>query len=231
MGACRVPKYAMYSHDKNGSPINIDYPYAFVIVVAKEMNTIRASTGHDFIGDPVSFQGYERVILIAQTIANYMRRLGYHAMPQHPPIAADKYQSMMPPLLLWSGIGKISRAGIVLNPFLGLSFKCGAILTDMPLVPDKPIDFGLQDFCQHCHICADMCPSQAIPKGDKVVRITATKPGSSPRASVSATTSSIRSARSATGASKSARGRSRTPGRTTSCARPSWARGWRGASP
>jgi epoxyqueuosine reductase QueG len=39
----------------------------------------------------------------------------------------------------------------------------------MPLIPDKPIDFGLQSFCQRCRICAENCPSRAIPMGDKVI--------------------------------------------------------------
>jgi reductive dehalogenase len=72
-------------------------------------------------------------------------------------------------LLLAAGIGEVSRVGIILNPFLGLGFKAAAILTDMPIVPDKPIDFGLQNFCQNCKICAENCPSQAISTGDKVM--------------------------------------------------------------
>ena len=59
--------------------------------------------------------------------------------------------------------------GTVLNPFLGLGYKAAAVLTDMPIFPDKPIDFGLQDFCQNCKICAENCPSRAIPTGDKVM--------------------------------------------------------------
>ncbi|MBW2000041.1 MAG: 4Fe-4S dicluster domain-containing protein, partial [Deltaproteobacteria bacterium] len=38
----------------------------------------------------------------------------------------------------------------------------------LPLVPDKPIDFGLQDFCSKCKKCARECPSGAISSGDKV---------------------------------------------------------------
>ena len=33
---------------------------------------------------------------------------------------------------------------------------------------DKPIDFGLQDYCSKCGICAQNCPVHAIPEGDKV---------------------------------------------------------------
>lgn len=37
-----------------------------------------------------------------------------------------------------------------------------AVTTDLPLAPDKPIDFGLLDFCRVCKKCAENCPSQAI---------------------------------------------------------------------
>ena len=64
----------------------------------------------------------------------------------------------------------MSRIGSsVLNPFLGVRFKAAAVTTDLPLLPDKPIDFGLQKFCQLCKRCADECPSQAINKGDKTM--------------------------------------------------------------
>jgi epoxyqueuosine reductase QueG len=50
-----------------------------------------------------------------------------------------------------------------------MDFKAAAVLTDMPLVPDSPVDFGLQDFCQRCKICAEFCPSSAISTGDKIM--------------------------------------------------------------
>lgn len=165
MGICRFPKSAVFSHDHQGNPLDIDYPYAIVIVTRKEFRTVDASNGYDWIGDPISFQAYQRCALVAQTMANYIRRLGYRASPQ----TASGYDVLIPPLLLWAGIGEVSRVGIVLNPFLGLSFKAAAVLTDLPLEPDKPIDFGLQDFCQHCKICAEICPSKAILTGDKVM--------------------------------------------------------------
>ena len=80
---------------------------------------------------------------------------------------ARNYQVVVPPLLLLSGIGEISRAGIVLNPFLGLRFKAAVVTTDLPLKTDKPIDFGLQNFCAKCKKCARECPSRAIPSADE----------------------------------------------------------------
>ena len=43
------------------------------------------------------------------------------------------------------------------------------LTTDLPLIPDKPVDFGLQYFCNNCMKCARECPCDAIPFGDKVM--------------------------------------------------------------
>jgi len=169
IGICELPKPALYSYDRQGNQVNINYKNAIVIVTAKEYETEHASTGYDWSGDTISFQSYQRVSLIAQTMAEYIRKLGYPATPQHPPSSAGRYQVAIPPLLLMAGIGELSRAGIILNPFLGLGYKAAAVLTDLPLMPDKPIDFNLQEFCRLCRVCAEECPSQAISKGSKVM--------------------------------------------------------------
>ena len=169
VGTCQVPAWAYYSHDRAGNPIDARYANAIVIVMRKEWHAVRASTGSDWMGDPISFQAYAHLALVAETMANYIRRLGWAASPQYGPSFLDKYSVLMPPLLILAGIGEVSRAGIVLNPYLGLGFKAAAVLTDMPLAPDRPIDFGLQRFCQGCRICAENCPSHAISTGDKVM--------------------------------------------------------------
>jgi len=169
MATCQVPASAYYSHDKQGHPIDPKYENAIVIVMRKDWNAMRASTGSDWMGDPISFQAYGHLALVAETMANYVRRLGWDASVQYGPSFVDKYSVLMPPLLLWAGIGEGCRAGIILNPYLGLGFKAAAILTNMPVIPDKPIDFGLQRFCQDCRICAQSCPSHAISTGDKVL--------------------------------------------------------------
>jgi reductive dehalogenase len=169
MGVCKVPESAYYSYDKQGNRIEPRYENAIIIVMRKDLQAIQASTGRDWMGDPISFQAYQHLGMVAETLANYIRRLGWEASPQYGPSFVDRYSVQLPPLLLAAGIGEVSRVGIILNPFLGLGFKAAAVLTNMPIVPDKPIDFGLQSFCQNCKICAENCPSQAIPTGDKVM--------------------------------------------------------------
>jgi reductive dehalogenase len=169
MGACKVPPSAYYSHDNQGDPIEPKCENALAIVMRKEEGAMRASSGSDWMGDPLSFQGYQHLGLVAETMANYIRRLGWEASAQYGPSFVNRYSVLMPPLLLWAGIGEVSRIGIILNPFIGPAFKAAAVLTNMPLVPDKPVDFGLQSFCQNCQLCAQNCPSKAISLGDKVM--------------------------------------------------------------
>jgi 3-chloro-4-hydroxyphenylacetate reductive dehalogenase len=169
MSVCRVPDYAVYSHDMQGNQIEIKYQSAIVIVLAKEFETLVASNGSDWINTPLSYDDYLRLALISETMANYIRRLGFAASAEYTGKMPGSSAVLFAPLILWSGIGEISRAGILLNPFLGMGFKAAVVLTNMPLEADRPIDFGLQDFCRLCRKCAKECPSSAIPEGDKVM--------------------------------------------------------------
>jgi len=169
MGACHVPKFAYYSHNGDGNSIEPRFQNAIIIVMGKNLAAKKASSGTDWMGDPISFQAYQHLGLVAETMSNYINRLGWEATPHYGPSFLKKYQVLMPPLLLAAGLGEVSRAGIICHPYMGLGYKAAAILTDMPIVPDQPIDFGLQDFCQNCRLCAENCPSNAISKGDKVI--------------------------------------------------------------
>jgi reductive dehalogenase len=166
VGICELPQWAVYSYDKEGNPVDLNHKFAIVILIDQNYRTINASTGHDWISCSQSHLSYATSGFIATIMASYIRRLGHSARAHH---AAD-YQVIVPPLLLLAGIGEVCRAGIVLNPFLGTRFKAAVVTTDMPLGPDKPVDFGLQEFCAKCKKCAIECPSKAISMGDKVMR-------------------------------------------------------------
>ncbi|MGJ8616563.1 MAG: 2Fe-2S iron-sulfur cluster-binding protein, partial [Sulfitobacter sp.] len=92
------------------------------------------------------------------------RNLGYPAKA-HTVMDGDVLQ---PPLLLLAGLGEVSRIGeVILNPFLGPRLKSGIVTTTLPMTHDRPIDFGLQKFCEACNKCARECPSGAITAGPK----------------------------------------------------------------
>jgi epoxyqueuosine reductase QueG len=57
----------------------------------------------------------------------------------------------------------------MLTKELGSALKMATVTTDLPLIYDPPVDIGAEEFCQDCKICAENCPSAAIPFGDKKV--------------------------------------------------------------
>ena len=104
--------------------------------------------------------------VVAGVMAEHLRALGFSSRAQ---TNADS-EVLQIPLILLAGLGELSRIGeLVLNPFVGPRFKSVVMTTDMPLVADKPIDFGLQYFCSNCYKCARECPCDAISWGNKVM--------------------------------------------------------------
>lgn len=158
-GVCRAPDYAWYSHRPDGTEIDPVHENAVVFVLDQGFETMEGASGDDWISGAQSMRAYLRASLIACTMAAHIRALGWEARAHT--AALDEVTHI--PLLLAAGIGELSRIGeLVLNPFVGPRFKSGVVTTNMPITSDKPIDFGLQDFCGSCTKCARECPCGAI---------------------------------------------------------------------
>ena len=165
-GVCEIPDYAWYSHVDEGVPVECHHKYAVVMLIDQEYDTMEGASGDDFISGAQSMRAYMRGAVIAGIMAEHLRALGFSSRSQ---TNADS-EVLHIPLILLAGLGELSRIGeLVLNPFVGPRFKSVVMTTDMPLVPDKPIDFGLQYFCSNCLKCARECPCDAITWGDKVM--------------------------------------------------------------
>jgi ferredoxin len=165
-GICEVPDYAWFSHGADGEPIEIRHKYAVVMVIDQEFDTMEGATGDDWISGTQSMRAYLRGAEIAGVMAETVRQLGFSARSQ---TNVDS-EVLQIPLMLWAGLGELSRIGeLVLNPFVGPRLKTVVMTTDMPLLPDKPVDFGLQYFCGNCWKCARECPCDSISWGKKVM--------------------------------------------------------------
>ena len=92
------------------------------------MPTIAASHGDEWLDDTVAYQAYQRLACMSNTLADYIRRLGWPARSD----AFNNYVTIMPRLVALAGLGEFSRLGIVVNPFVGAAFKAAAVLTDLP---------------------------------------------------------------------------------------------------
>ncbi|MEL7213081.1 MAG: reductive dehalogenase [Pseudomonadota bacterium] len=166
VGLSRCPDWAWYSHDARGEPIDPPHDNAINMIIDQGYETMEGSSGDDWIAVAQSMRAYLRFSLLGGVIAKQIRNLGYSAKA-HTVMDGEVLQ---PPLLLLSGLGEVSRIGeVILNPFLGPRLKSGTVTTDLPLAHDKPIDFGLQTFCESCNKCARECPSGAITAGPKLI--------------------------------------------------------------
>ncbi|WP_375550283.1 reductive dehalogenase [Rhodophyticola porphyridii] len=166
VGISRCPDWTWYSHDARGDPITPPHDQAISMIIDQGYETMEGASGDDWISVAQSMRAYLRFSLLGGVIAKQIRNLGYSAKA-HTVLEGEVLQ---PPLLLLSGLGEVSRIGeVILNPFLGPRLKSGVVTTDMPMAHDKPIDFGLQRFCESCNKCARECPSGAITAGPKLM--------------------------------------------------------------
>ncbi len=166
VGISRCPQWTWYSHDAVGEPIDPPHDQAISMIIDQGYETMEGASGDDWISAAQSMRAYLRFSLIGGVIASQIRKLGYSAKA-HTVLDGEVLQ---PPLLLLSGLGEVSRIGeVILNPYLGPRLKSGVVTTDMPLAHDRPIDFGLQRFCEGCNKCARECPSGAITAGPKLM--------------------------------------------------------------
>ena len=89
-------------------------------------------------------------------LAQFIRGLGFQAIP----CGNDTACSI--PIAIDAGLGEIARNGLLITPKFGPRVRLAKVLTDLPLLPDRPIEFGVRDFCLICEKCARKCPSKSI---------------------------------------------------------------------
>ncbi|SFP03515.1 2Fe-2S iron-sulfur cluster-binding protein [Tranquillimonas alkanivorans] len=166
VGLSECPEWTWYSHDARGEEIVPYHDQAISMIVDQGHETMEGASGDDWIACAQSMRAYLRFSLLGGVLAQHLRNLGFSARTHT--VMDDEV--LHPPLLLLSGLGEVSRIGeVILNPFLGPRLKSGVVTTTLPITHDKPIDFGLQRFCDACNKCARECPSGAITAGPKLM--------------------------------------------------------------
>ncbi len=134
------------------------WKYAIVIGVPMEWDQIVASPQFT-----ASMDGYDRVTTAALRLEGSLKQMGYAARVNAP---MTSYDCLTPPHAIEAGIGEVGRPGFCITPETGGNSRMAVIVTNLELVPDKPIDFGVEEFCNKCKICAEQCPSGAISMAD-----------------------------------------------------------------
>jgi reductive dehalogenase len=105
--------------------------------------------------------GYSRMAFTSTSLAEFIRALGYRAIP------AGNGTGLSIPMAIDAGLGQLGRLGLLITPKYGPRVRLAKVITDMPLMADSPIDFGVTEFCKACLLCAEHCPSRAVTDGQR----------------------------------------------------------------
>ncbi len=161
-GACDVgiallDQRWVYTHDRHGKPVELPPGVNNAIVMLIEMDQDAMATSPAWTSSAATGMGYSRMAFAIAIVAEFIRNLGYTAIP------CGNDTGISVPLAIDAGLGEVGRHGLLISPRWGSRVRICKVLTDMPLTHDKPIDMGVRRFCRVCKRCAEDCPSQSIP--------------------------------------------------------------------
>lgn len=137
-------------------PNDLPFEPKNVIVMALEMDYIGIQAAPTYLELAATGNIYSNISVVVNKLSHFIRNLGYQTIP------CGNDTALSVPLAIHAGLGELSRIGILITPEYGPRVRLCKIFTDLPLAVDKPITFGVTEFCTTCMKCADSCPSGAI---------------------------------------------------------------------
>lgn len=157
------PGYEKYDKPRLADDKSLVIPASmkYVLVVIHEMEAEGIATAPALTHMATTWHSYSNIGFTTQAIAEFIRGLGYNAIPS----ANDTALNI--PLAIDAGMGELGRNAKLIHPVFGPRCRISKIITDLPLIPDGPISFGVTAFCDSCKKCARECPSHAICTGER----------------------------------------------------------------
>jgi epoxyqueuosine reductase len=165
VGICRLDRHWLYSHSFHPHthahvPIEIPEEFQYAVVMAHEMPYELMQTSPAYGGFASTGRGYSMMAFCASSLAHYIRSLGYKAIP------TGNDTGLSVPFAIDAGLGGLGRHGMLITNKFGPRVRLSKVFTNLPLVPDKPIEFGVTEFCRVCKRCAEECPGGCISFGE-----------------------------------------------------------------
>ncbi|NHJ86605.1 MAG: reductive dehalogenase [Asgard group archaeon] len=146
----------VYTEDRVGTPFDLPEGLTAVIAIAIEMDADTMSTSPSMTQGFASGMGYSQMAFIVSSLAEFIRKLGYRAIP----MGNDTALSI--PIAVEAGLGQVGRNGLLTTREFGARVRLCKVFTDMPLQFDERVDFGLTEYCLKCKRCAEACENEAI---------------------------------------------------------------------
>jgi len=178
VGICKLDNRWVYSHTYKGEglmgapgdtpvvvgeskPLEIPEEFQYVVIMAFAEDYDLLKYYPTWIAQSATSLGYAEMAITNAHLSTFIRNLGYEAIESGNDIANSI------PMAMQAGLGEIGRNGLLISPEFGPRIRLSKVLTNLPLIADSPIEFGVTEFCGACKICAKMCPSQSILYGER----------------------------------------------------------------
>ncbi|HUS77404.1 MAG TPA: reductive dehalogenase [Patescibacteria group bacterium] len=175
VGFCELDRRWVYSNVHDGRPIVfedavegyeteekvvIPNSHKYVVAIAVPMEFIENSYAPTTI-EVTSNMGYSRMHVTAGSVAEFIRGLGWYAIP------CGNDTALSVPIAIQAGLGHQGRNGRLITWENGPLVRLCKVFTDMPLAPSPPAPEGIIEYCEVCKKCARACPSGSIPMGSR----------------------------------------------------------------
>ncbi|MBI2855008.1 MAG: reductive dehalogenase, partial [Chloroflexi bacterium] len=177
VGICRLDRRWVYSHTYDSrsypphiqeesivrhKPQELGEEFQYAIIMGFEMDYFVYRHYSSAISTAATGMGYAHMAFTNAGVAAYIRNLGFKAID-----GTTNDVALTIPMAMQAGLGDIGRNGMLITPQFGPRLRLSKVITDLPLLPDSPIDFGVTEFCTKCEKCADMCPSKSVMAGER----------------------------------------------------------------
>lgn len=150
-----------YSHrgrpaSEYGKEVREILPMGIVTGIRMDMDVIDTAPSPPVVVE--SSKSYVKAAVTGMMISYYLRELGYRARNH----MDGNYLLVAGRAAADAGLGEFGRCGMLVNPDHGPAVRYSVVSTDIPLIADNPVSFGLKEFCRECHNCDRYCPVSAI---------------------------------------------------------------------
>ncbi|MBT7956638.1 MAG: hypothetical protein HN731_15705 [Rhodospirillaceae bacterium] len=131
--------------------------WAIVLVVAHDYDKLKTAPDENSLAEVVN--QYGSAAKASLLVTSWVHEQGWSATSKPGPRAEDV---ILIPAEIESGVAELGKHGSIINRKHGSNVRLSLVLTDIPLVSDKPEPFGGDLFCQSCQVCSNAFPVDAI---------------------------------------------------------------------
>ncbi|MEK6710283.1 MAG: reductive dehalogenase, partial [Nitrospinota bacterium] len=154
--------YTPWNKENDNPPVEIPEGCGQVVVLGVGMNYEMFRTAPSAVMMSETHRNYSQMAILAASLAQFIRTLGYRAIPSLNDTALNV------PLAVDAGLAQPSRMGIAVTPEFGPRVRFCKVFTDLPLGgTKKSLDFGVLEFCEACEQCVRACPVKAVSSGPR----------------------------------------------------------------